>query len=312
MKPDTGTDAADEAGVVVGTVRRDPLELARLTTPREVHHRMYRHTPSADLTSLLRRFWIPVWSVPPGEEAPQKVLQDPVCQVVIGGDYARFYGVAPELSTTTLTGDGWAVGLTLAPATGYLMAGPAGALNDRYVDLEDVLGDDGRVLTDRVREVMAPDPHDPAAHRASMNACEDALRRFLPVDAAGELTNTLVAAVEEEPEILQVAQICERFDLSERALQRLLRRRLGLTPKCLIQRRRLQEAAERLREETTTHADLAAAVGYADQSHMIRDFIHVTGMTPGQFLALQRGGRDAAERRTERDVSHPHNGQPPR
>ncbi|MDI6105659.1 helix-turn-helix domain-containing protein [Actinoplanes sp. NEAU-A12] len=295
MKPDNGADAADEAGVVVGTVRRDPLELARLTTPREVHHRTYRHAPSADLTTLLRRFWIPVWSVPAGKETPRKVLQDPVCQVVIGGDYARFYGVAPELSTTTLTGDGWAVGLTLAPATGYLIAGPTGAWNDRYVDLEDVLGDDARALTDRVREAMAPDPHDRAAHRIAMSACEDAVRRFLPVDAEGELTNAVVAAVEEDPEILQVAQICERFDLGERALQRLLRRRLGLTPKCIIQRRRLQEAAERLGEEAGTHAELAAAVGYADQSHMIRDFIHVTGMTPKQFRALQS------------DVPHSHN-----
>ncbi|MEV6600828.1 helix-turn-helix domain-containing protein [Actinoplanes sp. NPDC051346] len=281
----TGADVADEAGVVVGTVRRDPLELARLTTPREVHHRIYRHAVSPDLTSLLRRFLIPVWSVPPGEEAPRRVLQDPVCQVVIGGDYARFYGVAPELSTTTLTGDGWAVGLTLAPAAGYLIGGPAGAWNDRYVDLEAVLGDDGRELASRVRNLMAPDPHNPAAHRASMSACEEALRRFLPVDAEGELTNAVVAAVEQDPEISQVAQICERFDLGERALQRLVRRRLGLTPKCLLQRRRLQEAAERLREEATTHAELAAAVGYADQSHMIRDFIHVTGMTPGRFLA---------------------------
>ncbi|SCL45116.1 transcriptional regulator, AraC family [Micromonospora citrea] len=289
MKPDT--DFADRAGVV-GTVRRDPLELARLTGPRGARHRVYRHAPSADLAGLLRRFWIPVWSVPPGEEAPQRLLQDPVCQVVISGDHARFHGVAPELSTTTLTGDGWAVGLTLAPATGYLIAGPAAALNDRYVDLENVLGG-GRALTGRVREVMAPDPHDPAAHRAAMRACEDALRRFLPVDAEGELTNALVAAVEGDSALVQVAQLCERFDLGERALQRLLRRRLGLTPKCLIQRRRLQEAAERLRTEVTTHADLAAAVGYADQSHMIRDFVHVTGMTPRQFLEQRRGAGDA-------------------
>jgi len=284
IKPDTGE--------VVGTVRRAPVELARLGTSGQARHRVYRYAPSVALTGLLRRFWIPVWSVPPGHEAPQRVLQEPVCHIVIGGDHARFYGVAPELSTTTLAGDGWAVDLMLAPATGYLIGGPAGAWNDRYAGLEEVLGDDGRILADRVRDVMSPDPHDPAAHRAAMSACESAVRRFLPVDAEGELINALVAAVEEDPEILQVAQICERFGLGERALQRLLRRRLGLTPKCLIQRRRLQEAAERLRDEATNHAGLAAAVGYADQSHMIRDFLHITGMTPGRFLAVQRGGEE--------------------
>ena len=281
IKPDTGG--------VVGTVRRAPLELARPTVPHQGWHRVYRYAPSSDLTGLLRRFWFPVWAMPPGAEETRNALQDPVCQIVISGGHARFYGIAPELSTTTLTGDGWAVGLALAPATGCLITSAAAALNDGFADLPDVLGDAGRVLTDRVRTIMAPAPHDPAAHRASMSACEEALRRLLPVDAEGELTNAVVAAVEADPEILQVAQICERFDLGERALQRLLRRRLGLTPKCLIQRRRLQEAAERLLAESTTHADLATAVGYADQSHMIRDFLHVTGMTPGQFLVLRRG-----------------------
>jgi AraC-like DNA-binding protein len=63
-------------------------------------------------------------------------------------------------------------------------------------------------------------------------------------------------------------------------------RRLGLTPKWLIQRRRLQEAAERLRAHGTTLGDMAAVLGYADQPHFIRDFARVTSMTPGEFAAL--------------------------
>ena len=77
--------------------------------------------------------------------------------------------------------------------------------------------------------------------------------------------------------------------MSERALQRLVHRRLGLTPKWLIQRRRLQEAVERLRERPASVGDVAAVLGYADQPHFIRDFSRVTGMTPGEFAA--RHGR---------------------
>ena len=62
-------------------------------------------------------------------------------------------------------------------------------------------------------------------------------------------------------------------------------RRIGLTPKWLIQRRRLQEAAERLRTHGTSLAEVAAALGYADQPHFSRDFSAVTGMTPGEFAA---------------------------
>ncbi|GLY15283.1 hypothetical protein Kisp01_22980 [Kineosporia sp. NBRC 101677] len=282
-KPDTDPDT--DTGVVVSTVRRAPEELAHLT---DTAGPVYRYAASSDLGGVLRRFWIPVWSVPSGAEAPQRMLQDPACLIVITGDDARFYGVAPELSATTLTGQGWAVGMVLAPATGFRMAGQIDGLNDRYLDLAQVLGDDGRALAGRVQNLMAPDPHDAAAHRAVMDVCEGALRRFLPFDAESELVNAVVEAVENDLELLQVAQICEQFGIGERALQRLLRRRLGLTPKCLIQRRRLQEAAERLRSQAVTQAELAAAVGYVDQSHMIRDFVHITGTTPGRFVAAHR------------------------
>ena len=266
--------------------RRDLVERAHLKDPRDASHVMHRYAPSRDLTSLLRRFWVPVWSMPSGQEAPQKVLQYPVCLVVVSDDYARFYGVVSGLSTTTLAGEGWAVGVMLAPAAGYLIAGSVDAFTDRYVNLPEVLGADAEGLVERVRAVMSDNPHDVTAHRTAVAAVEGALRRFLPVDVEGELVNAAVAYIEDNPDVLRVAQVCDRFNLSERALQRLARRRLGLTPKWLIQRRRLQEAAERLRDGSTTQAEIAAALGYADQPHLIRDFAGVTGMTPGQFAAL--------------------------
>ncbi len=215
MKPDNGR------------ARRDSVERAHLKDPRDASHVIYRYAPSRDLTSLLRRFWVPVWSVPPGQEAPQKVLQYPVCLVVMSDDYARFYGVVSGLSTTTLAGEGWAVGLMLAPAAGYLLAEPVDAFTDRYVYLAEVLGTDTEDLVERVRAVMADDPHDGNAHRTAVAAVEGALRPFLPVDAEGELVNAVAATIEDDPDVLRVAQVCDRFSLSERALQRLVRRRLA-------------------------------------------------------------------------------------
>jgi AraC-like DNA-binding protein len=91
-----------------------------------------------------------------------------------------------------------------------------------------------------------------------------------------------------------VSQVCDEFGLSDRALQRLVHRRLGLTPKWLIQRRRLQEAAEHLRTRSTTFAEVAAELGYADQPHFIRDFSKATSMTPGEFAALHQPTRRGA------------------
>ena len=269
--------------------RPDPLdriERAHLKDPSDTSHVMYRYAATAEFAGLLQRFWIPIWSVPAGQEAPQRVLQYPVCLIVISAQYARFYGVTSGLSTTTLVGAGWAVGVMCAPAAGYLIAkGPVAAYTDRFVDLSEVLGAHGDSLVDQVRAAMAGEPGSIAAHRVAMHAFNGALRRFLPVDSEGELVNRLVAFVEARSDITRVGQLCDEFHYSERALQRLVHRRIGLTPKWLIQRRRLQQAAERLRLAPTTLADIAASLGYADQPHFSRDFSKVTSMTPGEFAA---------------------------
>ena len=279
MKPDSDPTTA-------APTPRDRIERAHLKDPSDGSHVMYRYEASAEFAGLLQRFWIPIWSVPPSQEAHQRVLQYPVCLIVVTAQYARFYGVVSGLSTTTLVGEGWAVGLMCAPAAGFLIAKePVAAYTDRFVDVSDVLGAHGERLVDQVRAAMATDPGSTAAHRVAMQAYGDALRQLLPVDSEGERVNRLVAFVEAHSDITRVAQLCAEFHCSERALQRLVHRRLGLTPKWLIQRRRLQEAAERLRHQPTTLAEVAAALGYADQPHFIRDFSKVTSMTPGEFAA---------------------------
>jgi len=278
---------ADSPGRADPPSRTDGVGRAHLKDPRDRSHTMARYQPDPELRDLVRGFWVPTWTVPPGEAAPQRVLQHPVCLVVVAHDYARFYGVVPGLSTTTLTGRGWAVGVMLAPAAGFLLTRtPVTAFTDRWVDLVEVLGTAAAPLVGQVRAAMAADPEDPAGQRVATEAIAEVLRSYLPVDAEGKLVNRLVRYVEDTSEVTRVSQVCAELDLTERSLQRLVSRRLGLTPKWLIQRRRLHEAAEQLRGRSVALADLAATLGYADQAHFSRDFSRVTGMTPSQFSAL--------------------------
>lgn len=249
---------------------------AHLRTPGDTSHVVHRFAPSGDLVDLVRGFWVPVWSVTPGTEAPQRVLRYPVALLVVSNEYARFYGVGSGVSTTTLTGDGWAAGVLCAPAAGVLLTG--GSMDehtDRHVELSSVLPG----LAERVRTAYASSPADVVA------VYEEALRAFLPVPAEGLLVNRIVELVETSPDLLRVDDLCARSSLSERSLQRLTRRWLGLTPKWLVQRRRIGEAADRLRAGGTTAAQIAADLDYADQAHFTRDFARVTGTTPGRFAA---------------------------
>ena len=268
---------------------RDDVERAHLVDPADRSFTIARHPVSPDLVDLARRFWIPVWDVPSGGRAPQRVLQYPVCLVVISNTYARFYGVTSGLSETVLEGRGWAVGLMLQPAAGYAATqAPVRRLTDRWVELAEVPGLPGAALTDQVRAAMTEDPQAAQAHANARRALEVALRSLLPVDDEGLLVNAVVGHVEQTPDLLRVEDLCARFDIAERALQRLLSRRIGLSPKWLIRRRRLQEAADRLRDEERSLAGIAADLGYADQPHFTRDFRAATGLTPGEFAARFR------------------------
>ena len=175
----------------------------------------------------------------------------------------------------------------LQPAAGrQLLGADVSTLVDGQIALQDsTLTEVPRLVAD-IRASMT-NPDDPAARESAVAVMETALRRLTPVDPEGLAVNTIVRTIENDPTIQRVSQICERFGMNERALQRLAARRIGLTPKWLIRRRRLHEASWQLLGDAAL-ADLAASLGYSDQAHFQRDFRSATGITPATD-AKQRG-----------------------
>lgn len=262
----------------------DPIDRAHLTGLSRPSPPIHRYAPSAHLTDLVDRYWIPVWSL--SEPSTQSTLQHPVCLVVVSDTYARLYGVAKGRSSVTLEGDGWAVGTMLMPAAGRLVLGRSVAeLTDTWIELSDVLPDPH--LVDEVRAAMAVDPDAPESHLAAIAVVEAWLASHLPVDEPGLLVNRLVGWLREHPEVTRVDEVAHAVGLSERSLQRLVEQRIGLSPKWLLQRRRLHDAVEALKAGGTGLAGMAADLGYTDQAHFTHDFRTVTGMTPGEYLRDQ-------------------------
>lgn len=272
--------------------RLDHHERAHLGDARGFHAPVHRFAPPPQLAELVRRFWIPVWSLPPGQVTVQRVLQYPVCQVVIAADYAHLVGPATGLTVRQLRGAGWAVGAMLQPAAGApLLGGPPLHLRNQVCDLSTVRHLAAGELIAAVREVMGPAPQDPARQARAASLLADALAVLAPVDEEGRLVNAVVEYVQTHPEVRRVGQVCATFALSERSLQRLLARRVGLSPKWLIQRRRLHDAAERLRAGSRLElARVAHELGYTDQAHFSRDFRAATGVTPRAFAAEPLAG----------------------
>jgi AraC-like DNA-binding protein len=262
----------------------EPAERAHLLDRAGFTPPIHRYAPDPALADVVRRYWMPVWSLPDGVVSVQRVLQYPVCQLVIADDCAELVGPQSGLSTQDISGTGWALGTMLQPAPGAaLVGGSVDRLTDRVVPLAD------EAHARRITECVGDDPADPARQLAAISIVEEWLTALLPVDDEGRLVNAIVEYAEGDQAVQRVSQVCEKFAITERTLQRLTARRIGLSPKWLIQRRRLHEAAERLAaEERPDLARVAADLGYADQAHFGRDWRAVTGLTPGEFAAEPR------------------------
>jgi AraC-like DNA-binding protein len=92
-------------------------------------------------------------------------------------------------------------------------------------------------------------------------------------------------------EPVKVDELAATARLSLPQLDRALRRTIGLSPKQLLLRARLDEAMRRLDDTDLSIATIATECGYYDQSSFTRQFRRATGLTPGSYRAEIRRRR---------------------
>ena len=83
---------------------------------------------------------------------------------------------------------------------------------------------------------------------------------------------------------LTLAEIAGVVHLSPYHFARMFKRSTGYSPHRYLIARRVERAKELLTAGTLTVAQVAAAVGFADQSHFTRHFKALVGVTPKRFL----------------------------
>jgi AraC-like DNA-binding protein len=160
---------------------------------------------------------------------------------------------------------------------------PAFELTGRSVPVETAFAAEGTALVEDLARLLDDDE----ARLARMTAF---LRARAPVvDEESSLSSTSVDRVYEDVEIARVGDLAERMAVPVRTLERAFRRCVGVSPKWVIRRARVQEAAARAATGSIVDwAALAHELGYFDQSHFIRDFKAQVGRTPADYAALAR------------------------
>jgi AraC family transcriptional regulator len=85
---------------------------------------------------------------------------------------------------------------------------------------------------------------------------------------------------------LTVRQLAGTLDVDPLHLSRCFRRRFGCSPGDFLRQCRVRHAAELLRSQNRSLAEVALDSGFADQAQLTKAFKRLTGMTPGQYRKL--------------------------
>jgi AraC-like DNA-binding protein len=155
-------------------------------------------------------------------------------------------------------------------------------LSGRTVDLVEVLGADGRRLSEQLRETPSWRQRFALVDRFLLERLARGSRPSPEVRWAWE---RLVATAGAAP----IGRIAGEVGWSHKHLIAKFRQQVGLRPKTAARLVRFERVLGRLDERRGLDwGQVAREAGYADQAHLVRDFHQFTGTTPTRFLAQGR------------------------
>lgn len=256
-------------------------------SPRFVYS---EHRPPADLAPWVACFWQIQGATSNGVPHFHRVLPDGCADLLFDLESARCAGGLPA----GLVGP-------MSQASLYPLRGAVDLLGVRL--RPGVVNAFTGVPADRVLDGGAPLAELPTALRASIAALSEETetavsqliricrKRAADLDSPDLLVKHALGKWSRAERGMPVVSVLARdVGLSERSFERRFVAQVGLTP---VRFRRLA----RLRAVLRLHAgglrdwaELAAATGFSDQSHLVRDCRAFTGLTPSEWAASQEAG----------------------
>lgn len=236
--------------------------------PAELPRDFTRIPPGPAAKDLVVWWWTSTWDLPPGQHSSQELLAFPASNLAFEKDQVRFWGPTTRGSTQVLVGQGWVLGALLRPAAVPAFTRQPAACRDDSIPVaalelhEAVQASDGNLAnvieTVEMWLTSHVGPLTDEAHQANRLA-----------DLA--ITDSHIATVDD---------LADAMGVSTRTVNRLTTKYVGLSPYTMIRRRRLQEAAEWIRENPDEAlADIAVRYGFVDQAHLSREARALLGLT---------------------------------
>ncbi|MGZ4299574.1 MAG: helix-turn-helix domain-containing protein [Solirubrobacteraceae bacterium] len=170
------------------------------------------------------------------------------------------------------------IDLKLTPLGAYTLTGlPLTELTGACVSLQDVFGHEAAELAVRVRELEDWDARFDLLEAFLLARVADGPRPDPAVAWAWQRLCASRGAV-------RVQALARELGCSRRYLSDGFRRQVGLPPKTVARLLRFQAVRERIEHAPGRWSEVAYAAGYADQSHLNREFRDLAGITPTDFV----------------------------
>jgi AraC-like DNA-binding protein len=248
------------------------------------HFDYQRHEPPPPLGELIEDFWTVSWALGPGESYTAQTLPYPSVNLSVTNTEADVTGIIRRCYYRHLEGSGYGIGARFRPGCFRpVVDWPVSALTNRHRPIADVLGRSTQELERQIADL--------SDGRSRVGALAAFLaERWPEPDATGQRLAELVETIAADRTIARVTQVAELAGLTVRSLQRVFSDYVGVGPKWVIQRYRLQDAAARASVDPIDWAGLAHELGFADQAHLTRAFTATIGVPPATYARQATSG----------------------
>ncbi|MBW8350334.1 helix-turn-helix domain-containing protein [Bacillus sp. IITD106] len=240
-----------------------------------------RHEPSENLRYLIRHYWIVEWNLNGEPPHRQEVLQHPGVNIIFQRGHSRINGIESKKSTYILQGEGQIIGVLYRPGAFHCYGKmPMTDLTDRTARISDLFPFEAEWAENKIFSQVGI--------VQKLECLEALLTRNLPnPDPNVNFLNRIIDRIIEDRCITRVDCLVEKFNISQRTLQRMFKQYIGVSPKWVINRYRMHEACISI-ENGADITELSLGLGYFDQSHFSKDFKAVIGKSPKAYAKLSR------------------------
>jgi AraC-like DNA-binding protein len=256
------------------------------------------YEPTPPLAKFVDSFWLYEGYEP--EPKTERILPTGTLELVINlrQNELRFHDAEHPENSSRFTGavvsgahgrsfepssEAFIIGVHFKPGGAFPFLGlPAGELADTHVDLELLWGPSTGRLRERLCEARTSAERFQLLEQALLRRQCHGVEKHYAVSAALEMFWKNQGG----PTVREAAKY---LGLSQRRLIQVFKAEVGLTPKLFSRIQRFQQTRTLIQQNPSPDwAALALDLGYFDQSHLIREFLEFSALSPTEYVNRQK------------------------